>query len=162
MSNTYLRVLVLPVFIVSYGIAKCIRVSVHGSLVTWFDGWQPYGGCVAIGGSLKWQPTIDVTKLPCTHAPPMHRYHARPSLPVNQIPHLTPPNLAPFELHDTAATLLQNTEHIQKKTSGNIAYFWQHRLPLATLHKSRSLSKNEPHSNQPPWFDQPRKKSDYF
>ena len=43
-----------------------------------------------------------------THAPPMHRLHARPSLPVNQTPILTPPNQGPIELHDTAAGLLVN------------------------------------------------------
>ena len=33
----------------------------------------------------------------------MHRCHARRSLPVNQNPNPTPPNLGVFELHDTAA-----------------------------------------------------------
>ena len=51
---------------------------------------------------------------PCTdamHGPAgpaknaMHRCHARPSLPVNQNPNRTPPNIAPLELHDTAAPL---------------------------------------------------------
>ena len=39
---------------------------------------------------------------PCTtHAPT----HARPTLPVNQNPILTPPDLEVFRLHDTAATV---------------------------------------------------------
>ena len=37
----------------------------------------------------------------------MHQHHARPSLPVNPNPILTPPNLAVTELHDTAAEDLQ-------------------------------------------------------
>ena len=40
---------------------------------------------------------------PGSHEPPMHRCHARPSLPVVPEPNPTPPNIAPFELHDTAA-----------------------------------------------------------
>ena len=40
--------------------------------------------------------------MPCTtHAPT----HARPSLPVNPSPILTPPNLYPIELHDAPALL---------------------------------------------------------
>ena len=43
-------------------------------------------------------------QIPCTtHTPPMHRYHARPSLPVIPNPNPIPPNMDPFGLHDTAA-----------------------------------------------------------
>ena len=38
-------------------------------------------------------------------APPMHRCHARPSLPVVPDHILTPPNLYPTGLHHTAAEL---------------------------------------------------------
>ena len=37
------------------------------------------------------------------HASPMHQCHAGPSLPVVPDPNPTSPNIAPFELHDTAA-----------------------------------------------------------
>ena len=48
---------------------------------------------------------------PCTH-PPCHTLthaptHAQPSLPVDQDPSLTPPNLYPSALHDTAAIYLE-------------------------------------------------------
>ena len=48
-------------------------------------------------------PPNQTTKMPCTHATPMHRCHARRGLPVNQNTNLTPPTQAPFELHHTAA-----------------------------------------------------------
>ena len=55
-------------------------------------------------------PTIQVVhhtskpKLPPMHQP-MHRCHAWRGLPVNQNISLTPPNIAPSALHDTAAIL---------------------------------------------------------
>ena len=39
------------------------------------------------------------------HAPTPCTNHARPRLPVNQSPILTPPNTGPVALHDTAAEL---------------------------------------------------------
>ena len=61
-----------------------------------------------------------------THAPPMHRCHARPSLPVNQIPNPTPPTQGAFRLHDTAAewswykrVFCNNTKSLAKLNDNN-------------------------------------------
>ena len=60
-----------------------------------------------------------------THAPT----HAEPSLPVNQNPNPTPPNIGPPAIHDTAATfcsipLLTNKEqNSDKKTEEQFFQF---------------------------------------
>ena len=46
--------------------------------------------------------TVQLAQPKC-HALPMHQYHARPSLPVNQIPILTPAEPGVNWIHDTAA-----------------------------------------------------------
>ena len=79
--------------------------------------------------------------MPC-HAPPVHQCHARPSLPVNQIPNPAPPNIAPSALHDTAALFYW----LYQLSNNYNSYSWESSTLLSfhrVLHERDSMKGNK-------------------